>query len=264
MRARLTGVLCCAALLLGAAWAQQDGGKTFDHSRWARVLKHYARDGWVDYARLKRSPQTLDLYLLDLARADMSGLDRNEKIALYINAYNAFTVKLILEYYPDIKSIKDISRFKRWQPSRWSIGGRFYSLDEVENDVLRKQFGEPRVHFALVCASLGCPDLRGEMYVGARLDEQLDAAARRFLASPKGLRVDRRSGTLHLSSIFKWYKDDFAAAAGDVPSYVARYADAPAAAWIRARKADLRVRYMDYDWHLNDVKNRPEGGPPLP
>ncbi len=235
--------------------------KGFDHSRWADVLKEHVEDGWVDYAAIKKDTSQLSAYLADLARADLRKLDRNEQIALYVNAYNAFTVKLIIEYYPRLKSIKDIpdgifSR-KRWKHKRWVIGGRTYSLSEIEHDVLRSKFKDPRVHYALNCASISCPPLRGEPYEGERIDKQLDAAAKAFQINPKGLRLDRARRIMYLSRIYDWYRKDFEEAAGSVLRYVAQYAPRETAEFLLANEKDLEIRYMDYDWLLNDMKNRP-------
>ena len=260
----LLTVLCALALmpLLFLAAAEEDEEKKgFDHSKWADVLKEHVEDEWVDYAAIKKNTSQLGAYLADLAKADLRKLDRDEQIALYVNAYNAFTVKLITEYYPDIESIRDIpdgifSR-KRWKDKRWVIGRRTYSLGEIEHDVLRSKFNDPRVHYALNCASVSCPPLWGEPYEGENLDEQLDAAAKAFQINPKGLRVNRARRIVHLSRIYDWYRKDFEKAAGSVIRYVARYAPRETAEFLVANEKDLKIRYMDYDWRLNDVKNRP-------
>ena len=210
---------------------------------------------------MRRDTSQLSAYLAALGRADLQKMDRSEQIALYVNAYNAFTVKLITEYYPDIESIRDIpdgifSR-KRWKHKRWRIGGRMYSLSEIEHDVLRSKFKEPRVHYALNCASISCPPLWGEPYEGEKLDEQLDAAAKAFQINPKGFRLDRAQRVVYLSRIHHWYRKDFEEAAGSVARYVAKYAPRETAEFLLANEKDLKINYMDYDWRLNDVKNRP-------
>ncbi|MDP6438741.1 MAG: DUF547 domain-containing protein [Candidatus Brocadiia bacterium] len=261
------------------AQQQKDGAKkkkpAFDHSEWGKVLKAHMADGWVDYAGIVKEPAHLNRYMVRLAGADLRKLKRNDRMALYINAYNAFTVKLITDYYwesvPDkatgklkrrIDSIKDISSRKRWKAKRWNIGGEAVSLQGIEHDILRKQYKDARVHFALNCASLGCPDLTAEPYDGEKLSKQLDAAARAFHRNTaKGLRLDRAKGRVYVSKIYRWFDDDFEDAAGSVPDYAARYAPKGDAAYIRANRKKLKVKYLDYDWGLNDVKDKPRKAP---
>ncbi len=176
-------------------------------------------------------------------------------MALWINAYNAFTIKLILDRYPEIKSIKDIPR--RWKLKRWLVGDRRYSLDEIEHEILRKRFEEPRIHFAIVCASISCPDLASEAYVGDRVEAQLDRATRRFLANPdKGFRTgfrrpeSRERPEVHISSIFKWFKKDFERD-GSVLDFIGPYISAPERTFVAEHGDRLKVRHLDYDWALN-------------
>ena len=259
----MVGLVLGVAVSLGAAGQEQDEERTgFDHSAFAEVLDRYVEGSWVDYTGLKRDPGHLAAYLRDLAQADVDELDRKEKIALYINAYNAFTLKLITEYYPKIDSIKDIPdhifRYKRWKDKRWDIGGETYSLSQIEHGVLRERFEEPLAHFALNCASIGCPDLWPEPYRGKDLEKQLEAAARAYNAADKGVRLDRADRTIYLSRIYDWYAGDFKKEADSVLQYVARYMPEEAARYIRRNEDRLRVRYLDYDWRLNDVKNNPD------
>jgi hypothetical protein len=127
------------------------------------------------------------------------------------------------------------------------LKGGSVSLDDIENGTLRADFREPRIHFALVCASRSCPALRGEAYRAADLDRQLDEQARAFLADPTKNRFDPATNTLHLSSIFKWFRADFEAAAGSLPAYVGGYLSDP-----RAAAPGVRIEFLDYDWSLND------------
>ena len=187
------------------------------HAPFDELLGKYVTDGRVDYKGFKESEKELDVYLETLGKTDPSSLKKNEKLAFLINAYNAFTVKLILEHYPGIKSIKDISGSRRWADRRWVMGGKKYSLDTIEHEILRKEFKEPRIHFAVNCASRSCPDLLSEAYVASRIGEQLDRAAREFLARPeKGFSFKSEPGFfygtnhyVYLSSIFKWFGEDF-------------------------------------------------------
>jgi hypothetical protein len=228
-----------------------------DHGAWTSILGRFVRDGNVAYARLAREGgPLLTPYLASLSAAcadDYARWSRAERLAFWINAYNAFTVKLVLDHYP-IASIRKIgwlpgAAFRRRFVSMPGLKGGPVSLDDIENGTLRADFREPRIHFALVCASRSCPTLRGEAYRARDLDRQLDDQARAFLADPAKNRYDPATNTLHLSSIFKWFGADFEAeAGGSVAAYVGRYLnDAGASA------PGVRIEFLDYDWSLNDI-----------
>jgi hypothetical protein len=226
------------------------------HARFDRLLAAFVSEGRVDYACFQAHETDLDRYLLALARTDPSALSESGQVALWINAYNAYTIKLVLSRYPDLESIRDIPR--RWKLRRWTIGGERYSLDDIEHEILREQFDEPRIHFAIVCASLSCPDLAPAAYTANRLDEQLDLAARRFLASPdKGFRLESvpgegaRRAEVRLSSIFKWFHEDFERQ-GSLIEYVLPLLPALERRSLEPHLEDVRVRFLEYDWSLND------------
>lgn len=227
------------------------------HAPFDALLQASAGDGGVDYRCLKQHEAQLDRYLAALAETDPEALPRAERLALWINAYNAFTIKLVLGRYPAIKSIKEIPR--RWDRHVSAVGGRRYSLDEIEHEILRKQFQEPRIHFAIACASKSCPDLLPEAYTADRLEEQLTRAARRFLADPnKGFRTEREEkgrgayrNNVYLSSIFKWFRKDFESAGGSVIDFIAPYVPSEAAAFLTEHGDDLSIRFLRYDWSLN-------------
>jgi hypothetical protein len=228
------------------------------HGPFDTILKEYVDEGIVDYAGLKKNEADLDRYLKALDLANPSVLDRNGRLAFWINAYNAFTLKLILNHYPGIGSIKEISSGKRWKARVWSVNGEFYSLDDIEHKILRK-LDEPRIHFAIVCASYSCPDLRSEAYLPDRLEEQLEDASHRFLADiNKGLHFVEEEGViwgtnynLYLSSIFDWFEEDFEKASVSVVDFVLLYAPDKAKEFIRIHRDELNVRHLDYDWRLN-------------
>ncbi len=231
------------------------------HAQWSATLGQWVKHGGVDYAGMQRDGQpALAAYLAILSGAcgpDYERWTRAERIAFWINAYNAFTIRLILDHYP-IASIRKIgwlpgAAFREKFIPMEGLKGRTISLDDIENGTLRSAFREPRIHFALVCASRSCPSLRGEAYRGADLDRQLDDQARSFLHDPAKNRVDAAQKTLYLSSIFKWFRGDFESAAGSLPAYVAPYLDDGT-----THVADFDVEFLDYDWSLN---NR-EGGSP--
>ena len=233
------------------------------HAPFDQLLRAFVNDGRVDYASLKSHEATLDAYRAALARTDPSRLPRDERMALWINAYNAFTIKLILRRYPGITSIKDIPR--RWDTREWTVGGRRYSLAGIEHEILRKEFREPRIHFAIVCASKSCPSLASEAYVGDRIDEQLTQAARTFLADPnKGFRARREKGVLYgynnnvyLSKVFKWFGEDFERQSGSVLNAIMPYLPASDQAFLNQHRNNLSIRYMGYDWTLNSSEDEP-------
>ena len=231
------------------------------HAAWTALLQRWVADGGVDYAGWKREDEgRLNDYLATLSAtcaADYERWTAAERIAFWLNAYNAFTIRLILDHYP-IASIRRIGWLplaafrERFIPMDGLKGGTI-SLNDIENGTLRSDFREPRIHFALVCASRSCPPLRPEAYRGADLDRQLDDQARRFLRDPSRNRVDTAARMLYLSSIFNWFRGDFEAAAPSLPAYVAPFlGDAPGAL------DGFDVAFLDYDWSLNDRT----GGPP--
>lgn len=235
-------------------YERKPDGPTFDHAVLDGLLKkHVSEGGWVDYAALREDAKPLDRYIASLADAPFDELGRDEKLALLINGYNAFTLRLILDHYP-LKSIKDIPAEKRWDARRWKIGGNTWSLTQIEHEQVRPKFEEPRIHFALVCAAVGCPPLRGEAYVGSRVEEQLEEQTRYVHDNDKWFRFEPQQNTAHLTSLYKWYGGDFEQVAGSVLKYAARYAP-PLEAALDAGK-EPKVEWQNYDWTLNDVKNR--------
>lgn len=227
------------------------------HALFDELLHEFVHDGVVDYTGLSKQRARLQSYLGVLESVAPGDLDRNERLAFWINAYNAFTLELILDYLGKIDGIKDIPSSKRWKAKRWLISGRRYSLDEIEHEILRPM-GEPRIHFALVCASFSCPDLRAAAYLPQTIDSQLTLATRHFLAdSEKGLLTRMETGffggdspTLYLSSLFDWFDEDFETN-GDVVDFVRGYAPEKAVAFIDRYRDDLDLESLDYDWSLN-------------
>lgn len=255
-----TRAAALAIALATADTAAADSGAGFDreHTAWTSLVRRYVSDGLVDYAALKRDGRpSLDAYLRSLESVERSELEawpRADQLAFWINAYNAYTVKLVLDHYP-LRSIRSIgflpgSAFKRKFIPLERAAGRKLSLDDIEHRILRERFQEPRIHFAIVCASRSCPVPRDEAYRGRNLDAQLDGAARAFLRDPARNRYDPASRTISLSSIFDWFRGDFEAAGGTLPAFVARYADVPAAEALR--RGGVRVEFLAYDWSLNE------------
>lgn len=249
--------LAVLVLALGAAPAA-----AFDasHAAWDALVRTHVvlleggKASRVSYAAIAREHDALQRYLATLSAvsaAEFERWPRAEQMAFLINAYNAFTVEKILTRYPRVKSIWDFGRLfgNPFKEEFFRLLGRRASLDWIEHEMLRPRYREPRVHFALNCASVGCPMLREEAYVGARLEAQLEDQALRFLSDRSRNRY--RAGRLEVSKIFDWYGEDFEPRA----RYFARYAvaladDAAARARIAAGGAPLA--FLDYDWTLND------------
>ena len=252
-------LLACLALGSAASSVAAAPCAAFDHEHraWTGLLARYVVEGRVDYAGIHRDARAAVSTYLDalsgVSRDCYADWSRAQRLAFWINAYNAYTVELVLEHYP-VRSIRAIgwlpgSAFRTKFIHMKDLAAGDLSLDDIEHGHLRKDFGEPRIHFAIVCASVSCPPLRSEAYRPADLDRQLDEQACRFLADPTKNRVERESRTLRLSPIFKWFREDFEKAAGSVPAFVARYVDPATAA--ACREPDVRIEFQDYDWSLN-------------
>lgn len=247
-------------------------GFAFDHNHaaWNALLKRHVilitqgNASQVDYAGFKADRAALKQYLDALStvsEADYRRWSKPQQLAFLINAYNAFTVELILTRYPDLKSIKELGSIFQspWKKAFFTLLGQERSLDEVEHGMIRAPgvFNEPRIHAAVNCASVGCPMLRQEAFTADRLEPQLEDGMRRFLADRSRNRFDAAGNTLSVSKIFDWYKGDFEK--GDqgftsLDATFARYADVlgdTPQAQQAIRSGGLKIRYLDYDWALN-------------
>jgi hypothetical protein len=273
IRFPLAGALALWLAIAAGAGPAGHAQAGFDHGygAYAALLRSHLRGDRVDYRALKDNRDALDVVVRSFGAAsegDVQGWSRPQQIAYWINAYNVFTLRAIVDHYPIEGSW--FSRFPRnsirqidgvWTALRWKAAGRELTLDDIEHRILRPVHREPLVHFAVNCASVGCPPLALEPYRADGLDAQLETAARRYLASPQGLVV--RGDVLSVSSILKWYGEDFVERyAGRGPkagSAVDRAILALVAAFGPAQAKDVvargraRIRYLAYDWSLNDV-----------
>lgn len=220
------------------------------HSLWNDLLqKHVRADGFVHYKGFIQDSTRLNEYLALLSSTHPNkSWSREEQMAYWINVYNAFTVQLIVDYYP-VESIKDIKRGIPFVSTVWDIKfiqlqGQTYDLNQIEHGILRPHFRDARIHAAINCASYSCPVLRNEAFTAERLDSQLDDAMRRFVNDPLRNRVSAGKG--ELSSIFSWFSGDFKKDAGNIRDFVNRYA-------VEKLGKDAPVSYLDYDWSLNDA-----------
>jgi hypothetical protein len=269
----ITGIrLAAAALALSAASVA--ASDTFDHGypEYARLLAAHVRPPGVDYRSLKADRARLDRVVSTFdseATRQEPDWSREQRMAFWINAYNVFTLRAIVDHYPiragwftlqPRNSIRQIDGV--WTDLQWRAAGRQVTLDDIEHRILRPVFKEARIHFAVNCASISCPPLAGDPYRADRLDAQLDAAARRYLASREGVQV--YGDTLRVSSLFKWYGDDFVGQyAALVPGTrdaterailgtIVKYGPPDAAA--KARSGSPRITFIDYNWALNEEK----------
>lgn len=224
-----------------------------DHQLFDELLKQYVKpSGFVDYAGLKGDRQKLKSYLAMLTANPPNDeqWSEEEQLAYWINLYNAFTLDLVLEHYP-LKSIKDIGSSIQipfvntpWDIKFIKIGDEEYDLNNIEHGIIRKQFDEPRIHFAVNCASISCPNLRAEAYTGERLEQQLEEQTRAFVNDPTKNRIDEKK--LQLSKIFQWYGGDFS----DYESIVEFIQPYTAIAISK----NAKKTYLDYDWGLNEAR----------
>jgi hypothetical protein len=237
--------------------------QTVDHGAFNTLLDSFVEVGGdgiarVGYRRWKSEGHAaLKAYIGRLEAVDVAALDRPEQFAYWANLYNAKTLDIVLEHYP-VRSIKDISlggglvalvTGGPWKAKVMKVAGEDLSLDDIEHGILRPVFKDPRVHYAVNCASNGCPNLGKEAFTGARLNEQLEAAARAFVNHPRGASVTREG--LTVSSIYSWFKVDFGGDDKGVIAHLKRYADAPLAAKLKGLSV---ISDDQYDWSLNDIE----------
>lgn len=269
---RFLKLLLVLALLVGTAQARAQG---FDHNHtaWNALLAKHVKPfnqgnaSAVDYTALKAEHAALKAYLGTLSavgEADYSKWSKAQRLAFLINAYNAFTVELILTKYPELESIKDLGSVfsSPWKKKFFTLLGQERNLDDIEHGMIRAPgaFDDPRIHAGVVCASIGCPMLRPEAFTPDQLDAQLDDGMRRFLADSTRNRFDAASGRLQVSKIFDWYGKDFEKGHKGYDSLKATFARhaaqlaATPEAQAKVRSGDYKLDFLDYDWKLNDSR----------
>lgn len=235
----MKNILLYTLLLLSTCtWAQPD------HAPFTQILgKYVSATGVVDYAGLKKDVATLDKYLSSLEKnAPAKNWTSNTVKAYWINAYNAYTLKLMVKHYP----VKSITAIKYGEKSAWDyawikIGGETLSLNNIEHKKLRAKFNDPRIHFAVNCASYSCPILLNKAYEAKTLENQLDTQAKLFINDSK--RNVITADKVQISEIFKWYKEDFTSA-GSIIDYLNKYSKTKI-------KANAKVEYLSYNWNIN-------------
>jgi len=237
--------------------------KNDQHLLFTQILNDYVINGLVNYEKLK-DDKRLDKYLEQLENTNPDNLLTDEdKLAFWINAYNAFTIKFIVEEYP-IESINDLHwgglylgsvlGTTVWDDEKIMINGTRLSLNNIEHDIARKKFNEERVHFALVCASLSCPQIRSEAFEGYKLNEQLQDQGMKFFNDENRNRFNVKTRTAYLSKILDWYDDDFGSSKKEILLYVSQFIDKKIALDIKKNTSQWKINYLSYDWDLNDLK----------
>ncbi len=255
----LGGIISIFSLLLfNACHSPQNlyerkGSIAPSHSLWDSLLHQHVHNDRVDYQGFQKDSLALNQYLAILnEHAPSPNWTKEEQLAFWINAYNAFTVKLIVDNYP-VNSIRDLHPTPYipmtntvWHKKLFQINGEEINLDHIEHGILRKKFEEPRIHFAINCASISCPDLRAEAYTSKKLEKQLDDQARDFINNPLKNKIGHQE--VALSKIFSWFKGDFTED-GTLIEFLNQYSD-------KEIQPSAKVNHLDYNWGLNDIATR--------
>ena len=282
MRYRYIPLACMLVLTAAGVLAVEEKKQSFSYDDYAAVLKDHVDDkGMVNYKELKAVPQRLNAFVAAMSKVQPNSYERwnkEEQIVLWLNAYNAFTLKALINNYP-IKSSFFRSRIYPknsirqipgvWSKIKFNVMGRDLTLGHIEHEILRKKFNEPRIHMAMVCAAMGCPPLLNKPYIAQRLNEQLDERSRRFLSNPAKFRIDRNAGVVYLSPIFKWFKGDFVnkyapdknisnhgKEVSAVLNFIAGHLEKPDREYLLA--GDFKIKYLKYDWSLNEQQIKGE------
>jgi len=225
----------------------------FDHSAFDRVLKTYVNDqGRVDYNGIA-GDQAFKAYMQSLESADLDPMSRNAQLAFWINAYNAVTIDKVIKWKPK-KSVRETLIPGIWTSTKFftsrenTVAGKRLSQDDIENEILRKRFKDPRIHFAIICASSGCPPLPRFAYTEENVQTRLEEETRKYINSQRGTRVDLADNTLYLSKLFDWYAGDFESKSGSVLNFIKPYLDEKTLAFL---ERNPKIAYLNYDWALN-------------
>lgn len=221
--------------------------KEFSHQVFHEVLRAHVEQGVVNYPAIA-ADRGLERYIQQLDRIDPSRFPtRQDRLVFWINAYNAFAIKGILDGYSPLTLF---GRYRYFIGRAYQVGGQSINLYDLEREVLIPDFREPRIHFAIVCASSSCPRLQSWAYAADKLEEQLEQSAREFINDPTRNRFDREGKVAHLSMIFRWFEEDFVAHSGSLLNYVRRYVADPDLAR-ELESTPYTVQFLEYDWRLN-------------
>lgn len=240
-------VLVALIYFSGASFLLADGLPSDLSQQSDEIFKEYVRDGLVDYPSLKKNRAKLDEVIRYLAKIDsLEFSSKNQELAFWINTYNILVLHSVVEVYP-IKSPMDVSGFFDQQVH--SVGNKKLTLNDIENKIIRPKFKDARIHFALVCAAMGCPILIDSAFFGETLDQQLKQKSMESLNNEKNVRVDKKSKKIFVTEIFKWYKDDFTEEGKTIIDFINKYHD-------EQIPDDFSINFIQYDWTLNVVKSK--------
>ena len=234
-------------------WSQ----KRFSHRLFSGMLKKYVRNGLVNYNGFRKKRRKLDKYLCRLAHTNVKKIrSRKARFAFWINAYNAITIRAILDRFPRSRGgQKSFSVVKKkwnfWKGSKYEVSGKWYTLDQIENGLIRPRFKDARLHFALVCGARGCPHLASRSYTGSRLSRMLTKNTRKYLASSAGFKLDRGAKTVHVSKLFQWYRKDFEQKHKHYLLFIAKFLKKSDRKFVRKHYKELKVKWIHYSWALN-------------
>jgi len=238
-------------IMIPAAFAM-----AFDHSQFDQILKAYVDDeGLVDYNAIARD-RRFQNYMERLKTAGTDEMTIDGRLAFWINAYNAVTIDKVIKWKPE-KSVRETAISGLWTSTKFFtsrehvVAGRQLSQDDIENEILRKQLKDPRIHFAIVCASSSCPKLARFAFRQDDVQRRLEDKARKFINSDRGSRVDSAENTLYLSKIFDWFAGDFESKSGSVLAFIKPYLEPDALAFLERKP---KVEYLRYNWALNAKK----------
>ena len=254
-----SALLIISALVSHSAFAYDHTYKSFDEIL-KQVVVIEGHQSSVDYTKLKSDTSKFDEFVESIEavkKDEFNAWSREQQMAFLINAYNAFTIKLILDNYPGITSIKDLGGLflnSPWDKALFTLFSKETTLNFIEHQLLRKSYKDSRVHFVLVCASRSCPPLRNEVYIAENLEQQLDDATINFMRDPERNRFNEENNKIEISKIFKWYKKDFTSVAGSLNAYIAPLMTDDEAQRMLLANSDTGIKFLDYDWSLNDTK----------
>ena len=228
-------------------------GTALSHALFDQVLQEQVdENGRVNYTKLKANPEKFEAYLDLLAAANPAEWSYNSQLVFWINAYNALVIKGVIDHYP-ITSVRKVKLFNGFfSRLKFQAAGKTYTLNQIEHGIIREEFADPRVHFALVCASRSCPPLQNRAFTAETIEERLEPLTFNFIRNPEQVRIDRAKRRVYLSKIFKWYDDDFKVGYDGVADFLADYLPSEDVDFLESE--NIKFQYLDYDWTLNDQK----------
>jgi hypothetical protein len=246
-------IILLFSLLILSSIHQKTSAGTFDHSKFDQILKQYVdHKGLVDYNRISKDSRFKE-YMESLKSVKVEELSGNGQLALWLNAYNAVTIDKVIKWKPK-KSVRETLIPGVWTSTKFfttrnhMVAGRRLSQDDIEHEILRKELKEPRIHFAIVCASSSCPPLARFAFTEANVQAKLEEKTRRYIRSSRGTRIDYAENTLYLSKLFDWFAGDFESQSGSVLEFVKPYLAKEALTFL---ERDPKIAYIHYDWALN-------------